>query len=95
MFTITNKVLADIIGKESTDDRVFWQPEDLPQIKITLRALQIGNKSETFLIDASMPYWLYLSIIQSQTRSAVRSAEKSGLLTTATKNVLASLFHQA
>ncbi|MBA3991966.1 MAG: hypothetical protein C0469_00470 [Cyanobacteria bacterium DS2.3.42] len=64
MFTITNKVLADIIGKESTPDgRVFWEPEDLSQIKIALRALQIGNKSETFLIDASMPYWLYLSIM--------------------------------
>lgn len=64
MFTITNKILADIIGKESTaDGRVFWQPEDLSQIKIALRALQIGNKSETFLIDDAMPYWLYLSIM--------------------------------
>lgn len=64
MFTITNKILADVVGKDSTTDgRIFWISEDLPAIKIALRALLVGNQNGPFLIDDTMPYWLYVSII--------------------------------
>jgi mRNA-degrading endonuclease toxin of MazEF toxin-antitoxin module len=64
MLTLTGTQLAEIIGKEITSEgRVYWKYEDLPQVKIALRALRLTAADDSFLIDAVMPYWLYLAVL--------------------------------
>jgi mRNA-degrading endonuclease toxin of MazEF toxin-antitoxin module len=64
MVTLTGIQLAEIIGKEITaEGRVYWKYEDLPQVKIALRALRLTTVDDSFLIDAVMPYWLYLTVL--------------------------------
>lgn len=64
MVTLTDKQLAEIIGKDTnTQARVYWQYEDLPEIKIALRALRMTSPDNSFLVDGVMPYWLYLTIL--------------------------------
>lgn len=65
MFTITDKDLAEVIGKEpGYDNKLFWLPEELPRIQIALRAISRLNKTnEPFLIHSqTFPHWLYLAI---------------------------------
>lgn len=64
MITLTDRQLAEIIGKEpSNNDKIYWSSQDLAQVKIALRALQMTARDEDFLIDSVMPYWLYLGIL--------------------------------
>jgi CRISPR-associated Csx3 family protein len=65
MFTITDKDLAEVIGKEpGFDNKLFWLPEELPRIQIALRAiLRLNRTNEPFLVDSqTFPHWLYLAI---------------------------------
>ena len=64
MITLNDLQLAEIIGKEVTDNKVYWLPQDLPQVRIALRAFKMAHQSESFFIDAKMPYWLYLASCQ-------------------------------
>ncbi len=72
MITLTDRQLAEIIGKEPTnDDKIYWSSQDLAQVKIALRALQMTARNETFLIDSVLPYWLYVGIIAALSPIAV------------------------
>lgn len=64
MFTLNERRLAEIIGKEtSTNTRIQWLTEDLLDLKIALRALRLTAADDSFLVDAVLPYWLYLGIL--------------------------------
>jgi mRNA-degrading endonuclease toxin of MazEF toxin-antitoxin module len=64
MVTLTDTQLAEMIGKEvNPNNRIHWQYEDLAGITIALRALRLTAADESFLIDAKMPYWLYLGVL--------------------------------
>jgi mRNA-degrading endonuclease toxin of MazEF toxin-antitoxin module len=66
MVTLTDKQLAEIIGKETAvEGRISWQCDDLPEVKIALRALALtaADTDNSFFIDGVMPYWLYLTIL--------------------------------
>ena len=71
MITLNDLQLAEIIGKEVTDNKVYWLPQDLPQVRIALRAFKMAHQSESFFIDAKMPYWLYLGIMSALAPNAV------------------------
>lgn len=62
MVTLTNTQFAEIMGKSiSSDGRIYWRYEDLPQVRIALTAVRLVTPDESILIDASMPYWLYIA----------------------------------
>lgn len=64
MATLTERQLAEIIGKETTTNtRIQWANEDLPDLKIALRALRLTSTEDSFLIDAVLPYWMYLGVL--------------------------------
>lgn len=66
MVTLTDKQLAEVIGKEvSAEGRIYWKYEDLPEIRAALRAMRLTSADGSFLIDGTMPYWLYLAILAS------------------------------
>jgi CRISPR-associated Csx3 family protein len=63
MVTLTNVQLSEIIGKEpGSNGKVYWEPSELLQVKIALRALRLTTQEDSFVIDSVMPYWLYLAI---------------------------------
>ncbi|MBS1994599.1 MAG: type II toxin-antitoxin system PemK/MazF family toxin [Cyanobacteria bacterium SZAS LIN-3] len=64
MVTLTDTNLAEMIGEDIPGDRrVYWQREDLPAVTIALRTLRLSISDDSFLIDAVMPYWLYICIL--------------------------------
>lgn len=64
MFTLTDRLLTEILCKETNpNERIFWQAEDLALVKIVMRALRLTAADDSFLIDAVIPYWLYLAIL--------------------------------
>jgi mRNA-degrading endonuclease toxin of MazEF toxin-antitoxin module len=61
--TLTDKQLAEIIGKDySNNGRLYWNSSDLSSVIIALRALKSSTTDDSFLVDGSMPYWLYLGV---------------------------------
>lgn len=64
MVTLTDRHLAEIIGKEIPNNtRIQWLNEDLPDLKIALRALRLIAMDDSFLVDATLPYWMYLAVL--------------------------------
>jgi|GEM_PF-3502624 CRISPR-associated Csx3 family protein len=63
MIVLTDKQIAEIIGKVPIQGRIYWETGDLPEVKIALRALRLTSADESFQIDGVMPYWLYLAIL--------------------------------
>lgn len=63
MVTLTDVQLAEIIGKEpSNNGRFYWESSELLPVKIALRALRLTTQDDLFTVDSVMPYWLYLGI---------------------------------
>lgn len=63
MITLTDKQIAEIIGKKSVNGHICWHNADLPEVRIALRAMRLTTADDVFQIEGVMPYWLYLAIL--------------------------------
>lgn len=64
MITLTDKDLANAIGKEvGPEGSIYWKCDDLPYVKVALTAVKLTSTDDVFMIDGVMPYWLYVSIL--------------------------------